>query len=140
MRAADAHSTRERCAFSLVDNPRLLCYNLDCLFSLHRPFRSGTSEDLVGHGDFLNTSPVVFVSPHVPPPQEEEHGNHRDGEAAEEGLLADHWEEKEGQHRSGQAVLEPTKLVLGDPELAVLEVDLSRWGNVRLVDKEVHEL
>ena len=80
------------------------------------------------------------MSPHVPPPHEEEHGYHRDRESAQEGLLTDHWEEKEGQHRSRQAILEPTQLVLRDPELTVLEVDLGRRGDVRLIDQEVHEL
>ena len=43
--------------------------------SLHGPLGSGTREDLVSDGHFLDTSPVILVAPHVAPAEEEEHGD-----------------------------------------------------------------
>ena len=108
--------------------------------SLHGPLGSGTREDFVGDGNFLDTSPVVLVAPHVAPAEEEEHGDLREEEAAEESLLADDRHQEEGQQGGGQAVLEATELVLRHPVLAVLEVDLGLRGNVCVVNQEVHEL
>ena len=108
--------------------------------SLHGPLGSGTSEDFVSDGDFLDTSPVILVAPHVAPAEEEEHGDLREEEAAEEGLLADDRHQEEGQQGGRQAVLEAAHLVLGDPVLAVLEVDLGLRGDVCVVNQEVHEL
>ena len=108
--------------------------------SLHGPLGSGTSEDLVSDGDFLDTSPVILVAPHVAPAEEEEHGDLREEEATEEGLLAHDRHQEEGQQRGRQAVLEATQLVLRDPVLTVLEVDLGLRGDVCVVNQEVHEL
>ena len=108
--------------------------------SLHGPLGSGTGEDFVGDGDLLDTSPVVLVAPHIAPAEEEEHRDLRDEEATEEGLLADDGHQEEGQYRGGQAILEAAELVLRDPVLAVLEVDLGLGGDVSVVYQEVDEL
>ena len=108
--------------------------------SLHGPLGSGTREDLVSDGDLLDTSPVVLVAPHVAPAEEEEHGDLREEEAAEESLLADDRHQEKGQQGGGQAVLEAAELVLGDPVLAVLEIDLGLRGDVCVVNQEMNEL
>ena len=108
--------------------------------SLHGPLGSGTGEDFVGDGDFLDTSPVVLVAPDIAPAEEEEHGDLRDEEATEEGLLADDGHQEEGQDGGRQAILEATELVLRDPVLAVRQVDLGLGGDVCVVYQEVHEL
>ena len=108
--------------------------------SLHGPLGSGTSEDLVSDGDLLDASPVILVAPNVAPAEEEEHGDLREEEAAEEGLLAHDRHQEEGQQRGRQAVLEAAQLVLRDPVLAVLEVDLGLRGDVSVVNQEVHKL
>ena len=108
--------------------------------SLHGPLGSGTGEDFVGDGDFLDTSPVVLVAPDIAPAEEEEHGDLRDEEATEEGLLADDGHQEEGQYGGGQAILEASELVLRDPVLAVREVDLGLGGDVSVVYQEVDEL
>ena len=110
----------------------------DC--SLHGPLGSGTSEYFICDSDLLDASPVVFVTPDIPPPHKEEHGNHRDCEATEEGLLADDREEQKGQHRGRQTVLEATELVLRDPVLTILEIDFGCWRDACFVDEEVHKL
>ena len=65
------------------------------LISLHGPLWAGTSEYFIGDSDLLDASPVVLVAPDVPPPEEEEHGQHGDAEPTQEGLLADDREEQE---------------------------------------------
>ena len=80
------------------------------------------------------------MAPDVAPPQEEEHGDLGDEEAAQEGLSAHYRHEKEGQHRRCQTVLEPTQLVLGNPELTFLKVGLGRGRDASFVDQEVNEL
>jgi len=108
--------------------------------SLHGPLRSSASEYFVGNGDFLNSAPVVLVAPDVAPAKEENHGNHGDEEAADEVLSAYHRHKEEGEHRGSKAVLEPTELVLRDPEFAVLQVDLGGRRDGRVVNQEVHKL
>ena len=108
--------------------------------SLHGPLGSGTGEDFVGDGDFLNTSPVVLVAPDIAPAEEEEHGDLRDEEATEECLLADDGHQEEGQYGGGQTILEAAELVLRNPVLAVLKVDLSLGGDVSVVNQKVDEL
>ncbi len=66
------------------------------------------------------------MAPDVAPSEEEEHGDLRNQEASEEGLLADDGHQEEGQKRGCQTVLETAQLVLGDPVLTVLKVNLSR--------------
>jgi len=88
--------------------------------SLHGELGSGACEYFIGDSDLLDSAPVVLVAPDVAPPQEEEHGDLGDQETTQEGLSAHNWHEKEGQHRRCQTVLEPTQLVLGDPELTFL--------------------
>ena len=80
------------------------------------------------------------MAPHIAPAEEEEHGDLRDEEATEEGLFADDGHQEEGQQGGGQAILEATELVLRDPVIAVLEVDLGLGGDVRVVNQEVDEL
>ncbi len=80
------------------------------------------------------------MAPDVAPPQEEEHGDLRDEEAAEEGLTADDRHEEEGQQGGGQAVLETAELILGHPVLTVLKVDLGAGGDRSLINQEVYEL
>ena len=66
------------------------------------------------------------MAPDVAPAEEEEHGNLRDQEASQEGLLSDDGHQEEGQKGGGQTVLETAQLVLGDPVLTFLKVNLSR--------------
>ena len=58
----------------------------------------------------------------------------------EEGLLADDRHQEESQQGGGQAILVAAELVLGDPVLVVLEVDLGLRKNVCIFNQEVHEL
>ena len=57
------------------------------------------------------------MAPDVAPSKEEDHGDLRNEEASQEGLLADDGHQEEGQGRGGQAILEASQLVLGYPEL-----------------------
>lgn len=50
--------------------------------SFHCELASCTNEYFIGDSDFLDSSPVVFVSPDVPPPEEVSHGEHGDCESA----------------------------------------------------------
>lgn len=62
------------------------------------------------------------MSPDVAPSHEEDHGQHRDAEASQEGLSAHHGHEEVDQGAHGQAVLEAAQLVLRDPLLALHQV------------------
>ena len=85
--------------------------------SLHCELASSASEDFVGDCHFLDSSPVVLMSPNVSPSQEEDHWNLRDCEPPDEGLLSHHWhEEVDGQTRC-EPVLKASQLVLGYPVL-----------------------
>lgn len=65
--------------------------------SLHGELASRSREYFVGDGDFLDPSPVVLVAPHVAPPQEVSHRQHRDAKSSQERLFADDREEEEGE-------------------------------------------
>ena len=80
------------------------------------------------------------MAPNVAPAKEESHGDHRDKEAADKALSAHHRHKEEGQHRGGETVLETTELVLRDPELAVLQVNLGGRRDGRIINQEVHKL
>ena len=80
------------------------------------------------------------MAPDIAPAEEEEHGDLRDEEATEEGLLADDGHQEEGQYGGGQTILEAAELVLRNPVLAVLKVDLSLGGDVSVINKKVDEL
>ena len=111
-----------------------------CASLLHSPLGSGTREDLVSDGDLLNTFSVILVTPHVAPAEEEGHGDLREEEAVEVGLLAHDRHQEEGYQQGRQAVIKASQLVLRDPVLAVLEVDLILREDFCVVNQEVHKL
>lgn len=108
--------------------------------SFHGEGASCAWEDLVSHGDFLDSSPVVLMTPDVAPSQEEEHGNLGDQESPHECLLADHWHEEEDTKTERESVLKSSELVPGHPILQFCKVFLWSVRDVRIMNQEMNKL
>ena len=87
------------------------------MHSLHGELASGSCEDFVGNCDFLHSSPVVFMTPHITPSQEEDHGKLRDHKSPNKGLLAHHWQEEKDGQTCRETILQTSELVPGHPIL-----------------------